>query len=489
MDAYQHPDHISVDVVIIGAGSAGMVAYKAAKDEGASVLLCDPGPLGTTCARVGCMPSKLLIAAAEGARTARKVSAFGVHVGEVSVDGRAVLQRVRDERDRFAGFSVRSVQSSPPEEYLPHSVYFTGPNTLVSSAGHTIEAEAIVIATGTRPLIPPPLDNLKGTLVTTDAVFEISELPKRLAVVGAGAIGLELAQAFSALGVDVTLFNRGTSLGSITDPVVLETYRSLLTDDVRLLERAPLVAASESQGQATLTWSAVDGSTPSDTFDLVLAATGRIPNVEYLQLGNANIELQSRGRFTFDPATLHVPGTSIFVAGDINGWRNILHEAVDDGQIAGENAARLAAGSASDVRKYQRRESLNIIYSHPQLGSGGASFDELNEDEFVVGEVSLRNQGRSRIELENQGVLRVYAAKDDGRLLGFEILSQRAEHIAHQLAWAIQSKLDVRQMLDLPFYHPAVEEGLRSALQRAIKQLALPPRTRIPLAEDDTTQA
>ncbi|MBU1430606.1 FAD-dependent oxidoreductase, partial [Myxococcota bacterium] len=185
---------IKVDVAVIGAGSAGLPARRMAAKLGAKTLLIDPGPYGTTCARVGCMPSKLLIAAAEAAHAARHGEVFGVHA-QPRVDGVAVMKRVRAERDRFAGFVIQDVEAMPAEILRRTTAKFIGPNTLALGDGTTVEAGAIVIATGSSSWLPPPLRGLDERLMYNDDVFDLEDLPKRLAVVGCGVIGIELGQA------------------------------------------------------------------------------------------------------------------------------------------------------------------------------------------------------------------------------------------------------------------------------------------------------
>ena len=267
-------DGVDVDVAIIGAGSAGLVAYRQAKDAGARVLICDPGPLGTTCARVGCMPSKLLIAAANRHRAVQRGRDLGIEAENIAVNGSRVLDRLREERDRFAGFSVRAVEVDAIDDYLPDAVHFSGPSELRASSGQIVRAKAIVVASGTRPAVPTPLDKLTSSLVTTDSVFEISALPRKLAVVGSGPIGVELAQAFAGLDCEVTLFNRGTSLAGIADPIIYDSFRELLENDVRLLNNTAIESAEDLGGRARLRWKDGDDVVKTEVFDLVLAATG-----------------------------------------------------------------------------------------------------------------------------------------------------------------------------------------------------------------------
>jgi dihydrolipoamide dehydrogenase len=180
--------------------------------------------------------------------------------------------------------------------------------------------------------------------------------------------------------------------------------------------------------------------------------------VDNLGLENAGVELDARGVPVFDPRTLRAGASAIFIAGDANNDLPVLHEAADEGRIAGENAARFP-----NVAPGHRRAPLGIVFTDPQIAIVGRGFASLGS--FETGEVSFEDQGRARVMLQNKGHLRVYADRATGRFLGAEMIGPDAEHIAHLLAWALQAGMTVAQMLEMPFYHPVVEEGLRTALR------------------------
>ena len=194
------------DVAILGSGTAGMGAYREATKYTDRVALIDGGVLGTTCARVGCMPSKLLIAAAEAYHKAQHTELFGIKSGKPQIDGKAVMDRVRSERDRFVGFVLEAVEGFDVGERIREYAKFVDPHTLELTSGRKITARNIVIATGSRPNIPSPFQAAGDRLVVNDDVFEWEKLPRSVAVFGAGVIGLELGQALSRLGVRVRLF-------------------------------------------------------------------------------------------------------------------------------------------------------------------------------------------------------------------------------------------------------------------------------------------
>src|SRR5690625_656067 len=209
---------LSTDVAIIGAGTAGMTAYRAVKRAGKSALLIESGPYGTTCARVGCMPSKLLIAAADVAHSARHAAPFGVHVDNVRIDGAAVMRRVRNERDRFVGFVLDDIDGFDASEKLTGHARFLSDTTLQVGEDTRVEARSVVIAAGSSPVIPGDFSHLGDRVIVNDDVFDWETLPTSILVVGTWVIGLELGQALSRLGVQTTLINRSASLGGLQDP-------------------------------------------------------------------------------------------------------------------------------------------------------------------------------------------------------------------------------------------------------------------------------
>jgi len=456
---------LETDVAIIGAGTAGLSAYRAVKTAGQRALLIEGGPYGTTCARVGCMPSKLLIAAAEAAHGAAHAAAFGVHVEGVRVDGAQVMARVRSERDRFVGFVLESVDDIPDEDKLRGYARFVSDTVLAVGDDIRVNASRVVIATGSSPYVPPIYAELGDRVVVNDDVFEWKTLPSSVLVIGAGVIGLELGQALARLGVRVRIVQRSASLGGLQDPKVRESARQAFEEELDLCMKTEVLKATRTGEGVSVEFRHEGGQVSSDTFDYVLVAAGRRPNLEKLDLHNISAELDDRGMPAYDKDTLQLGSLPVFIAGDVNGILPILHEAADDGHIAGSNAA-----AYPDVEAVVRRSPMAVVFSEPQLAQVGARFCDLNQQSIVCGEVEFSNQGRSRVMLRNKGMLRVYAERSTGRFLGAEMAGPSMEHIAHLLAWSHQQGLTVGQMLQMPFYHPVVEEGLRTALRMAAKR-------------------
>lgn len=459
---------LHTDIAILGAGTAGLAAYRAAKAAGKRALLIEGGPYGTTCARVGCMPSKLLIAAAEAAHQAAHTAPFGVHVeGEVTVNGEEVMDRVKRERDRFVGFVLEGVENIPAEDKIRGYARFES-DTVLRVDDHTeIHASRVVIATGSRPSVPPPFRGLGDRLVLNDDVFAWDDLPRRVAVFGPGVIGLELGQALARLGVEVRVFGVSGSLGGISDPQVRHSARKIFQQEFYLDPDARVLETQRVGDEVEVRYVTLDNSERTERFDYALVATGRRPNVDGLGLENTSLQLNAQGVPLFDRDTMQAGESAIFIAGDANADAPLLHEAADEGRIAGENAARYP-----EVRQGLRRAPLAVVFSDPQIALAGQGHARLTPGTFVTGEVDFGDQGRSRVMLKNRGLLHVYADIATGRFLGAEMVGPSAEHIGHLLAWAVQQELTVARMLEMPFYHPVVEEGLRTALRDAAAKLA-----------------
>ena len=459
---------IHTDVAIIGGGTAGMSAFRAARAHTDRVLLIEDHHFGTTCARVGCMPSKLLISAANARHNAQHTDLFGIKVeGEVKTDGQAVMQRVKAERDRFVGFVLSDVNDFPAECKLLGKATFQDEHTLIVNNNNEITEvhfERAVIATGSRPAMIADWLKLGDKLIVNDDVFNWDTLPESVAVFGTGVIGLELGQALHRLGVKVYLFGQGGFIGSITDPVVLKKAQDIFNSELEIHFDKQTVVQLNSQNKVEIQW-----QDNKIEVDYLLAAIGRTPNTDNIGLENLTIEKNARGVPVADPLTMQTSLPHIFIAGDSSAQVPLLHEAADQGKIAGNNA-----GAFPNINKGLRRSGVNVIFSEPQIMSAGNRWINLKdrEDEIVIGEVSFDNQGRSRVMGVNSGHMRLYAEKTTGRFLGAEMVGPAAEHIAHLLAWAHQAEMSIQEMLDMPFYHPVIEEGVRTALRDVAAKLA-----------------
>jgi len=398
------------------------------------------------------MPSKLLIAAANAAHNARGTGVFGVNVGHVEVDGQAVLERVRRERDKFVKATRASFDKLPAGTCIQARAHLAGLNALTLDNGDTVSAKSIVIATGSYARIPEPFEGLVDLALTNESVFEMNDLPGSLAVIGGGAIGLELAQAMSRLGVDTVLFDQGDTLGGTRDSDVQAALVDIIGEELPL-HLGVDVNVEKLDGRVQLSWSGA--SSGKRAFDRVLVATGRPPAFEGLGLDAAGLELDEHGVPVFDRTTMQCGDTPVFIAGDVNADAAVLHEASDEGNVAGSNAAVYPS-----INAHPRMPTFTLTFSDPPLAILGEGPDE----DTLTGCASYADQGRAKVEARAKGLVRLYAAPD-GRLTGAELFCPGADHMAHLLVHAIQRGETASDLLNMPFYHPTLEEGLKSALR------------------------
>ena len=458
-----------VDVAVIGSGSAGLPAFRAARKYTENIVLIEGGTYGTTCARVGCMPSKLLIAAAEAAHSVEAASGFGVHASKPTINGEEVMGRVRRERDRFVSFVLKDVENIDEKHLIRKHATFLDDRTL-QVGDSTIDAKTIVIATGSSPIVLPMFDEIGDRLIVNDDIFEWGTLPESVAVFGSGVVGLELGQAMHRLGVRIRLFGRSGSIKPLSDMAIRDYAEKVFKSEFFLDTKANLLGLERVVNKVKIRFlDHEDGIEKAEKFDYVLVATGRSPNVKGLGLENTSLKLDSRGVPIFDPATMQCGNSSVFIAGDANNILPLQHEAADEGYIAGDNAGRFP-----EIKPGLRRSPLAIVFCDPQIAMVGQSWKEIEgQKDVVVGKIFFEGQGRSRVILKNKGLMHIYADRNSGLFLGSEFIGPQAEHLAHLLSWAHQQKMTIPQMLQMPFYHPVIEEGLRTALRDVSAQLSL----------------
>ena len=447
-------DDLTCDVAIIGAGTAGLAAERSARSNGATTLLIDETFGGTTCASVGCMPSKLLIAAADAAHAVRRAHVFGVHADAV-IDGAAVMARVRKERDKFVAGVEESIAKMPDGVKIKARGRFTGPTTLALDDGRTVRAKAVVIATGSSPAMPDMFDAVKDRVLTNETIFDLETLPGSVGVIGAGPLGLELAQALVRLGVETMVFDQGDAVAALKDSHVAEALHTILEHELPIKLGVETRAVPDGDG-VRLSWSGE--SSGDQRFDYLLVATGRPPRLKGLGLETTGLDLDDHGSPEYASETMQCGDAPIFLAGDADHDRPVLHEASSEGTIAGRNAAHFP-----DVTAAERMVPFSIMFTEPQVAVIGVVPKDGSAD-IVVGTASYTDQGRAKVMACNAGLVRFYADAKDGKLTGATMAGPGVEHSAHLIAWAIQSGWTATETLALPFYHPTFEEGLKPAL-------------------------
>lgn len=447
------------DIVVIGAGTAGLAAVDEIDRAGRSLLVVDRGPLGTTCIRVGCIPSKAVLHAGRRWTTANALAPWD------PARGAAVRQSLWTEvaalRDRLVDGQVDKTRDTLGDRLIMGQARFVAPDA-IEVDGVRIEAQAFVVATGSSPVVPEAIAALGPDVLTTDTLFDLETLPASLGIVGLGNIGVEIGLAMARLGVRVVGVNTKPWPAGISDPRIGEC--AVRTFGREMTMRLG-VEARVDRGDDGFRLRIGDESL---VVDGLLAALGRKPNLASLDLAAAGVTWDDDA--PVDGVTLRLAEARIFVAGDASAERPLLHEATDGGIIAARGALALLPGAPpADVPP--RKTPLDIVFTDPDVIRVGADFADLDPERIVCGVGEGSSNGRSAITESPDNRVCVYADRTDGRLLGASAISVAGEHFAHLLALAVDRRMTAEALLCAPFYHPTFEELVQNALKDLCDQL------------------
>jgi len=458
---------LKADLVVIGSGSGGLSVAAGAAQLGLEVVLFERAEKGGDCLNAGCVPSKALLAAAKAAQAIRSGGHLGVQATAVAIDFAAVMAHVHraiaaiaphDSQERFEGLGVRVIREH---------ARFLGARR-VASRSLTVEAKRIVIATGSRPAIPPVpgLDALP--YLTNETIFDLTELPRRLLILGAGPIGVELGQAFRRLGAEVVIIGRGHALGR-EDPdardVVVEQLRSdgvelLLNHHVVEAISGPALVVDGPQGRRT-----VEGSH-------LLVATGRRPSVDALDLEKAGIAHDENGVCT--DRKLRSSNRSVYAIGDVAGRGQYTH-------LAGAHAGLVIRNALFHLPVNADRLVVpRVVYSDPELAAVGLSEEEARArhgDALRVERFELSNNDRATAEGDRRGFGKLIAGPN-GRILGAVIVGTGAGDIIPQWVLAMSAGLKLGKLTGMIAPYPTRGEVPKRLAGQFYTGALFSPRTR-----------
>ena len=449
-----------VDVAVIGAGHAGLNAVKEIRKVTDNYLLINGGGLGTTCAKIGCMPSKVAIHLAEVFQARNQFQRYGIEGAEaLHVEQAAALEHVRELRDTFVDLVLANTTDEMGDELVEGFARFIDARTL-QVGDRVIRTGAVIIATGASAVVPADWSaRLGDRILTVETLFEQERLPESVAVIGLGPIGVEIGQALHRLGVQVVGIEASQTIARLEDPVVNQAAVDILRREFPVwLGHAAQV---EREGDGVR----VSAGGQEVLVESVFVSMGWRPNVAGLGLENVGCVLDERGVPLFDPRTLQVERHPIYLSGDATGGIANLQVAAAQGRVAGYNACHKA------LRHCDVKTPMTIVFSEPNIAVVGAPWSSLDADSVVVVQQRFGPVGRALIMGRNRGVLRLYADRSSRRVLGGAMVGPRCEHLAHLLAWGVQSRLTADEMLKMPFYHPVIEEALQDALHELVKGL------------------
>lgn len=453
------------DIIIIGAGTAGIAAYKEAVKYTQNILIVNDGHWDTTCARVGCMPSKVLISTANRMYDIQHADEVALKV-KSTIDTSNVMSHVRQLRDRFTTATIKDVNSWPDAHKISGKALFKNKNT-ISVNNQTYQAKSFTIAVGSTPTFEQKWkDELGDRLITSDQAFELETLPKSIAVIGSGVIAIELAQAMHRLGVDTTVFARSRKVGALTSLHLQELAQQTLSKEFNIKFEVLPESVSKTLDGVNIQF-IEDGQPQNINAEYLLVATGRRSYLNTLHLENIDDSFNDLKTLPVDPKTKQLADFPIFIIGDALTNTPLQHEAANEGRGAVHNCLNYP-----QIKNIKTLTPLGIVFSSPEMATAGRSYKQLiNQNiDFITGFVSYEKQGRAIVLGKNKGAIEVYIDKTTRKILGAELFVDSAEHMAHLLSWMIHQEVTLDDVLDQAYYHPTLEEGLRTAFKHARRQ-------------------
>ena len=454
------------DVLVLGGGTAGTAAAKAAADAGARTAMFNDGELGGLCILRGCMPTKTMLHGAHLAHDARHHLTAGVGRANLEIDFSQVMANKDQKVARFKKAKLDSIERGG-YEVIDARARFLGPDT-VEAAGETYcFVKGAVIATGSVPSIPelPGLDQVPYW--TSDEVMRLVDKPASVIVVGSRAIGLELSQFFSRMGTRVTLVSR-SRLYFWAHPLIAEEMERVAWDepDLELVAPAPPQRVDKVDGQLRLR--VQTGNTErSLEADALVLATGRRAALDGMNLESAGVTVE-KGRVCCGD-DMRTTNPKVFVAGDASGDKLILHVANWEGHVAG-----LGAAQAEGEHRVEHRLDLAVVFTDPPLAALGLDEAGARERGIDVVTATLRvpETGRAITMDAVHGAAVLLADGKTGEILGAQLLGPRADDVIHVLAAIMYYRGTAAQMLEMPWYHPTISEVMLNLARDLQAQIA-----------------
>ena len=444
------------DLIVIGAGPGGYEAAAHAGSLGKSVAVVEKAELGGTCLNVGCIPAKTFLRSSRLFREYREAAALGIIVGAPSFDMPALVAR----KDKVVGTLKRGVSGllrDTSVEVLHGTGRLVGRNA-VEVAGERHETANILIASGSRPAVPP-IPGVDGERVLdSTSVFALKAVPERIAIIGGGYIGLEFASFFHEIGTEVTVYEALPRIATGCDGDIADELLKILRRGGIEIHLSCLVLGIDGD---TLHYQDVAGAQHSDSATYILNATGRTPVVADLGLEEVGVDASTRGIRVDDQGRTNVP--NIWACGDVTGRHMLAHVAVREGIVAVNSMF-----GRPDRMRYDAIPA--VIYSHPEVAMVGKTEEELKAAavEYRKAVVPMALAGRFLIEhVKGTGLVKVLAGAAHGEILGVHAIGDLSSEFIVAAGAMIEAEMTLAQASEIIFPHPTVAEALRAAILKA----------------------
>ncbi len=444
------------DLIVIGSGSGLEVSSEAALG-GLSVAVVENGPFGGTCLNRGCIPSKMLIHCADVMETIKQSARFGIKATVEAVDWQFIVQRASDEVDEEARTVEEGNRQAPNIDVYQDTARFVGVKML-EVAGEQIQAETILIAAGTRPWAPEIPGLRDVPYITSDEALRLPEQPRRLTIIGGGYIAAEMAHFYGSLGTEVTIVQRGPTLLRGEDEDVARRFTEVYQRRFNLLLNAQVERASVQNGETVLeVW--VDGRTQQVRGDVLLMATGRVPNTDLLEVASTGVEVDDRGCIKADEyLETNVPG--IWTLGDILGRYLLKHSANLEAAYVANNIFHPDAKVAADYTAMP-----HAVFASPQVASVGLTERAAKESglPYVAATYDYSDTAYGSSIEDHDGFVKVLAHQETGEILGCHIVGTDASMLIQEAANAMRMRLTTDAITQAIYVHPALPEVVQRA--------------------------
>ena len=444
------------DVIVVGAGS-GLQVSAAASRKGMKVAVVEEGPMGGTCLNRGCIPSKMLIHAAEIAQTVQNAAKFGIGAAIKNIRFAEITRRVAATVDEEAVQIEEANKNNPNITLFKRRAKFVGEKTL-EVEGKQIKGETIVIAAGTRPVAPPipGLDQVE--YLTSDNGLRLEKLPKSMVMVGGGYIAAELAHFFGSLGCEMTIIEMAPKLLGRSDSGIANAFTELCSRRCTVLLEHKVVKVAKGGNGATVTMQDKDGKGKSVEGETLFLAVGRRPNTDILDVAKTGVEVTDKGYVkTNEYLETNVPG--IWALGDIAGKWFFKHSANLEAEYVWRNAF---LGEKTPV---DYAAMPHAVFTDPQIAGVGATEDELKAagTPYKKGVYKYRHSGMGQAMLELHGFVKALADEKGEKILGCQILGPDASTLIHEVVVAMKNGLTAKQLAKTVHVHPALSEVVQRA--------------------------
>lgn len=456
------PAQHQYELLVIGAGAAGSTAATTAADQGARVALTERDKIGGTCLNYGCDPTKTLIHIAHMLYQAHHGEKYGLHISEASANWGTVEQFVHHVINDIRGGTSEEASKKLSEkgiEVIKGEAAFVSPYE-VSVNGKTISADRIIIASGSQTVVPP-IDGLHETgFITNVQAVSLPSLPRRLAVIGGGAIGMEFAQMFSRFGVEVTVLERGALILDKEDRELADMLCGLLSKQgIRMETDAELQRVERTAQGKKLTIRCKQGPQEELVVDEILLSIGRRPTLEKLNLDAVGVKTTKKGIQVDETLRTCVP--HIWAAGDVTGGYQFTHVAYEQGKVAAENAF------AGEARPFDDRVIPWVTFTDPPLAHVGKTEEQLRKEniQYKVGRMKFSESERAVANGQTEGLVKLLV-DEQGNILGGHILGARADDLLAPIVVAMHACVPVAMLASTMLPYPTLSEAVRWAADR-----------------------